>query len=230
MKPLILINFKLYPEAVGQKAVSLAKKIAKAAKARDKQRKKGKQRKQYQIAIAPPLLELEHVCKAVSIPVFAQHLDPNEYGAHTGSITAQEVKKLGAVGTLLNHSEHKLPWKELKKAVAACKKHKLITLICASSLHEAKRIAALKPDYIGYEPAELIGGKVSVTSTKSGVIKKAVEAVRKISPKTKVVCGAGVHSSEDMQKALQLGTHGILIGHAVSQSRNPEKVLKGILA
>ncbi len=217
MRPLILINFKLYPEAAGQKAVSLARKLAKVKS------------KRYQIAVAPSLLELEHVCRSVNIPVFAQHIDPDEYGAHTGSISAKEAKKLGVAGTLLNHSEHKLAWAQLKKSVAACKRYKLIALVCASSLHEAKKIAALRPDYIGYEPPELVGGKVSVTSAKAGVIQRAVQEIKKISAKTKVVCGAGVHSSKDIQKALELGAGGILIGHAVSKAKKPEKVLKGIL-
>ncbi len=217
MKPLILINFKLYPESVGKKAVTLAKKIANV-----------KSRK-YQIAIAPPLLELEHVRSSVNIPVFAQHLDPDEYGAHTGSISAKEAKRLGVAGTLLNHSEHKLAWAQLKKSVAACKRYKLIALVCASSLHEAKKIAALRPDYIGYEPPELVGGKVSVTQAKPRVIKRAVDAVKKISHNTKIVCGAGVHSHQDLEKALQLGAEGILIGHAVSRARKPEKALREIV-
>ena len=102
-------------------------------------------------------------------------------------------------------------------------------MICASSLAEATEIAKLKPDYLAYEPIELIGGEVSVTKAKPVIIAKAVEVVKKISPKTKVLCGAGVHSREDIQKALQLGTKGVLIGHVVPKAKDPAKFLKEML-
>lgn len=212
-KPLILINFKLYPEAVGRKAVKLAKEIASV-----------KSRK-YTLAIAPSLLELEHVCNSAKIPVFAQHVDP-EGGAHTGSISAKEAKKLGAAGTMLNHSEHKIPFSVLKRTIQVCRKQKLITVVCASSLGEVRKVSSLHPDYLAYEPPELIGGNVSVTRAKAEIVVQAVKAVRKLSPATKVLCGAGIHNSKDIAKALALGTEGVLIGHAVPKSIHPQKFLE----
>ena len=214
MKPLILINFKTYLEATGKKAVLLAQKIAAV------------QSKKYQLAIAPPTLELEHVCKAVNIKVFAQHLDSDDYGAHTGEITAKDVKKLGATGTLLNHSERKLAFPILQKTVQECQKDKLQVIICASSLQEIKKMVRLKPTYIAYEPAALIGGEKSVTSSKPEIIKQAVQLVSRMSPDTKVLCGAGVHSREDILAAIQLGAAGVLIGHAVPKAKDPKKFLE----
>lgn len=161
--------------------------------------------------------------------VYSQHTDLAGLGAYTGKISAEELKKIGVRGTLLNHSERKVPFPILKKIAADCKKQKLITVVCASSLGETIRIAKLKPDYLAYEPTELIGGEVSVTKAKPEIIVKAVEVIKKISPKTKVLCGAGVHSREDIQKALQLGTKGVLIGHVVPKAKNPAKFLKEML-
>jgi len=217
MKPLILLNFKTYPEAVGKKALLLAKKLEKVKK------------KRYDIVIAPSLPTLEEVAERTSLTVFSQHTDLAGLGAYTGKISAQELKKIGVKGTLLNHSERKIPFRILKKIVADCKKHKLITVVCASSLEETKQVAKLAPAYLAYEPPELIGGNVSVTKAKPEIISKAVEAVQKISPKTKVLCGAGVQSREDILKALQLGTKGVLIGHAVPKAKDPAKFLKGLL-
>lgn len=217
MKPLILLNFKTYPEAVGKKALLLAKKLEKVKS------------KKYEIIIAPSLPTLEEVAARISLKVYAQHTDLAGLGAFTGKISAQELKKIGVRGTLLNHSERKIPFFLLQKIVADCKKNKLVTIVCASSLSEAKKVAKLKPDYLAYEPPELIGGNVSVTKAKPKIIVKAVELVNKISPKTKVLCGAGVHSREDIQKALKLGTKGMLIGHAVPKAKNPEKFLRELL-
>jgi len=58
---------------------------------------------------------------------------------------------------------------------------------------------------------------------------KAVEAVKKISPKSRVLCGAGVHTKEDIKHALLLGTEGVLIGHAVPKAKDPRKFLEELL-
>ncbi len=217
MKPLILLNFKTYPEAAGKKALVLAKKLEKV------------RAKKYEIVIAPSLPTLEEVTAGTSLTVYSQHTDLAGLGAYTGKIAAQELKGIGVKGTLLNHSERKIPLPILKKIVGECKKHKLITVICASSLEEAKQVAKFTPDYIAYEPPELIGGDISVTKAKPEIIAKAVEVVKKISPKTKVLCGAGVQSRDDILKALQLGAKGVLIGHAVPKSKDPTKFLQELL-
>ncbi len=217
MKPLILINFKTYPEALGRKSVILARKLAKV------------KNEKFTVALAPSILDLEEVAKTVSLPVFAQHADASAEGAHTGSVVVNELKLLGVTGTLLNHSERKIPLTVLRKTVALCKTYRLITAVCASSLAEVKKVAVLKPDYLAYEPPELIGGDVSVTTAKPEIISKAVQLVKKISPHTKVLCGAGVQSGADLRKALELGAQGVLVAHAVVRAKKPEKVLKELL-
>ena len=136
MRPLILLNFKTYKEAAGKNALKLAKKLEKVHTSR------------YQIVIAPSLPTLEEVAAGTSLTVYAQHTDLAGLGAFTGKISAQELKKIGVKGTLLNHSERKIPFSILKKLVADCKKHKLVMVVCASSLEEAKTIATLKPSYL----------------------------------------------------------------------------------
>ncbi len=212
----LLVNFKTYQEAAGTKGIQLAKKIFSV-------KKKG-----WTIAVAPSLLDLEEICKLKGM-VFAQHVDPAEYGAHTGQITPLQLKRLRAIGTILNHSERKLSWKILKQTVSECQKVKLNTVVCASTLAEIKKVASLHPEYIAYEPKELIGGDVSVTSVKPQIIKKAVELAQGISPKIKVLCGAGVHSKADVQKAVELGAVGILIAHAVVKAKEPQKFVEGLL-
>ena len=49
MKPLVLINFKIYKEALGNKALEVAKKLDSIKKNGDK----------YEVAIAPSLLTLK---------------------------------------------------------------------------------------------------------------------------------------------------------------------------
>jgi triosephosphate isomerase (TIM) len=213
MKPFILINFKNYKEALGSRSLPLAKAISKVP------------RNKYQIAIAPSLLNFKEIAKKVSIPVFAQHADPVTSGAATGSVSIEELQQFNAAGIILNHSEHKIPLDLLKKTIKMCKTRKLVTVVCASTLAEAKKIAHFKPNYIAYEPQELIGGKISVTSAKPDIILKVVQAVKG----SKVLCGAGVHSGEDLGQALLLGADGVLIGHSVPQAKDPKKYLQKML-
>jgi len=161
--------------------------------------------------------------------VFAQHADPVGIGAHTGSISLDELKLSGVKGVILNHSEHKIPLAQIQETISLCKQKKMVVVVCSGKLSEMKKIAAFHPEYIAYEPRELIGGDLSVTQAKPDLIVKAVESVREISRHTKVLCGAGIHSKEDLGQALLLGTSGVLIGHAVPKSKNPRKFLESML-
>ena len=213
---LFLLNFKTYKEATGKRGIALARKIFPV-------RKIG-----WTIAVAPALLDLEEICKLPGT-VFAQHVDPEEYGAYTGKITPRQLKKQGVKGTILNHSERRLPWKILKQTVAECHKVRLLTVVCASTLMKVRKVASLHPPYIAYEPKELIGGDLSVTSARPEIIRKAVRVAQQISPATKVLCGAGVHSPKDVQKAIELGAQGVLLAHAVVHAKSPQKLVKELL-
>lgn len=217
MKPLILINFKTYPEASGEKALALAREIA------------GVQKDKYELVVAPSLLMAREVAAQAKVAVFAQHTDPFLSGAYTGHIVVDELQDAGIKGTLLNHAERKIMLPAIKNTIDLCRKKKLKTVVCASSLAEVKKIAVLKPDYLAYEPPELIGGNLSVTKARPEVILKAVELVKSLSPSTKVLCGAGIQSKEDIGQALLLGMEGVLIAHAVVKSKNPGKFLGEML-
>ena len=212
----MLINFKTYGKALGKKGVALARTLA-AVKS-----------KEYDIAVAPSLLTLREIA-SLHIPLFAQHADPVLEGAHTGSIPLRELKEMGVRGVILNHSEQKIALPFLKQTIGLCHKEKLTTIVCASTIEEMKHIAPWKPDYIAYEPAELIGGNISVTNARPGIIKKAADIVQTKSPTSKLLCGAGVHSAEDVRTASRLGCQGVLISHAIVNARKPAEKLRKIL-
>ncbi|MEK6899937.1 MAG: triose-phosphate isomerase, partial [Nanoarchaeota archaeon] len=216
--PLIVLNFKTYSESSGSNALRLAKHIEKVSS------------KRYEIVVAPSLLTMKEIAEKTSLNVYSQHADNTGLGAHTGSIPVEELKLIKVKGTLLNHSERKMPFEALSETVKLCRKYSLKTIICASSLSELAKIAKLQPDHLAYEPPELIGGNISVTNAHPEVLLKASKLLKKISPKTMLLCGAGVHSKEDLHKALELGAKGVLIAHAVVKAKNPERFLKKMLS
>ncbi|MAG15850.1 triose-phosphate isomerase [Candidatus Woesearchaeota archaeon] len=215
--PVIIVNFKTYQQATGKNAVKLAKACEKVAK-----------ESKVEIVAAVQTADISKVANAVKIPVFAQHVDKISYGKNTGFILPESVKKSGASGTLLNHAEHKLDYKILKDTINSCKKLKLTTVVCAANKKEAAVVAKFKPNFIAVEPPELIGKLVSVSKVEPDVVISSIAAIRKVSS-TPVLCGAGVANGEDVKKAIELGTKGVLIATAVTKAKNHEAALKGLV-
>jgi triosephosphate isomerase len=218
MKPLVLVNFKVYPEAIGKKGILLAQKINQIKS------------KKYSLGISPTLLDLVEIAKhrkEKRLLLFAQHSDANDLGAHTGSITLEELKAWKIQGLLINHSENRLNLKQIKVEIEKCKKFKILSVVCASTLKEVKSIVKFKPEYIAYEPPTLIGGNVSVVSADPKVILTAVKLLKDY--KTKLLCGAGIQGRDDLLQAIKLGASGVLIAHAVVQAKDPKKFLEKML-
>lgn len=204
MKPSVVVNFKTYKEATGKNALKLAKICSRF--------------KNVIVCVQPSDF---YLAKIVKIPVFAQHVDLVDYGQFTGFILPEAIKAAGVQGTLLNHSEHRLKFRVLKRLVQRCKKIKLKTIICARTAREVGKYSALKPDFIAIEPPELIGGDISVSTAKPSLISDAVKR-----SKVPVLCGAGIHTRLDVTIALKLGAKGVLVASGVVKANNPANVLK----
>lgn len=215
--PAIVVNFKVYPEVLGKRGWELAKLCAKVAEDTGAS-----------IVIAPPISDLAHVARLVQIPVFGQHVDTAEAGAHTGWLPPEALIEAGAAGTLLNHSERKIPRKNVAALVPRCEKLGLEVVACADDLEEAEALARLGPDYIAIEPPELIGGDVSVTTASPEIVAGAVQRIHAASPSVGVLCGAGVKGRKDVRKALELGTVGVLLASGVVKAKDPEKALRDL--
>lgn len=212
--PLILVNFKVYESSVGANAIALAKLHERIA-----------QKTGANIGIAVSALDLAAVSAAVSIPVFAQHVDGKDFGAATGAIIAGQVKAAGAVGTLLNHSEKRLG-EALGAAITAAKRAGLVTVVCAENAAEAEKFVAFAPDFLAVEPPELIGGDISVTTANPEIIREAVTKVGQIP----LLVGAGVKNGADVAIALELGAVGVLLASGVTRATDPEKVLRDLVS
>jgi triosephosphate isomerase len=212
--PLIIINLKCYEEATGEKALSLAKMCESVSR-----------EYKINIAVAPQFTDIILISKKVNIPVFAQHLDPIKPGAFTGHVSALALKESGVVGTLINHSERKLDLDKIRECVQKTKEYGLISVCCSANVNESIEIAKFNPDFIAYEPPELIGSGISVSQTKPEVVTETVNKVKNVNPNIKVLCGAGITKGEDVKKALELGTVGVLLASGVVKAANPKDVL-----
>ena len=216
--PLLLVNFKAYPEALGAKAVALARICADVAEDTGRS-----------LAVAPSAFDLALVAKSVRLPVFAQHLDPQETGKSTGWLPPEAALAAGAVGTIVNHSERKVAWEEMRDVIPRCQKLGLQVIACADDLAEAETLAKLSPEFIAIEPPELIGGDVSVTTAKPEIVSSAVNRIHAVDSHVGVLCGAGVKTHKDVRRALELGTVGVLLASGVVKAKDPPKALRDLV-
>jgi triosephosphate isomerase len=218
-KLVVIVNFKVYPETIGKKAVKLAKICEKVAIETGAD-----------IRIAVAATDICEVSKEVTIPVYAEHVDEYPLGKHTGAILPEMIKTVGAHGTLLNHSEHKVPLKKLEESIKRSRSLGLETVACADSVKEEREILEFKhkPDFIAIEPPELIGGDISVSTAKPELITKSVHEAKE-KRGVKLLVGAGIKTLEDVKTAIQLGADGILIASGIDLAKDPEKALSEII-
>jgi len=142
------------------------------------------------------------------IKVFSQRLDVGE------EITGD--------GSLLNHSDYRIPASKIARIVGENRKRKII--LCVRDLREARMYKKLKPWAIALEDEKLIGSGKSITEYRSDSVREFARLLK--GGRVRAFCGAGIHSAEDVRMARRLGCRGVLISSAVAKSRDGEKVLR----
>jgi len=210
---MIFLNFKTYQESSGSKALSLVSIIEDVALST-------------QIKIIPvvQVIDLKEISASTKLEVWVQKIDPVSYGANTGSVLPEEVVGSGARGTFLNHSENKISdLNLLSETVKKAKEVDLKTLVFCSSLEELEKNKSLNPDFLAYEPPELIGGTISVASAQPEIIARAATVAKDAG--VPLIIGAGINSREDVKKCLELGAVGVALSSAVIKSPNPRGIL-----
>ena len=202
--PLIIINFKNYPEIFGKNAVKLARIAEKVAN-----------ETKVNVAVSPPQASIAVVSQSVEIPVLCQHLDEAPAGAATGFFIPEMAKSFGASGSLLNHSEHRLSQKSVTQLITRLRKLQMTSVVCAQTPREVGLIAKFDPDYVAIEPPELIGSGKAVSKQKPSVITRSVTAKSRYDNSTRLICGAGITNKSDVSIASRLGAEGVLVASSI---------------
>ena len=197
---MIFLNFKTYESGTGEKALSMSKIVEEVSRSTG-----------VKIIPAVQALDIKEITSNVSIEVWSQKIDAVTFGAHTG--------------TLLNHSENRfLDFETLSIAHDRAKEVGLKTLIFAKDIEELEKISSLHPDFISYEPPELIGSKdASVATAKPEIISSAATMSKNAG--IPLIVGAGVHSSQDVKKCLELGAIGVAVASDIMNAIDPRSEL-----
>jgi len=230
---MIRVNFKIYKQTFGNKALALAEICQKASE----------QTGVKIIPICSPL-NLKEIKQKVGGEVWLQHVDPVFEGQHTGWLSPLAAIAAGADGVLINHSEHKLAPGKIAQLLSHLKKDRWLSewkkkfnnidnlvekikrfqlMVCFKTKGQTRWVRRLKPrpDFAAYETADLIAGKISVTEAKADVVAR----VRQLLPDNDLVIGAGISKAADVKKALKLGAVGVLVSSDIVCATNPEKEL-----
>lgn len=210
---MIFVNFKVYEEGSGEHALKLSYAIQEASL-------------ETSVPMIPVVqaVDLQSIVKAVTIPVWVQSIDPVDYGPSTGSFPASEAKALGAQGVFLNHSEKKLTKEVLHASVTHAKDAGLEVLIFAADTAELSDVLALKPDYVSYEPPDLVGSTTtSVSEGRADVIDEAVRLCHEAN--IPLIVGAGIRTRADVSVAFHKGAKGVAVAKSVVTSNEPKNML-----
>ncbi|PYB68874.1 triose-phosphate isomerase [Thermoplasma sp. Kam2015] len=209
-----IVNLKAYKEATGNNFRQFLDKFQMDTRGFD-------------LIFAPSLVDMFHASSYGRFRFFSQHVDPEPYGAFTGHIPMELLIDIGISGSLLNHSERRLSRETIQQTLEKAKHLDFEIVLCVENADEALYFKKFEPDFIAYEPKELIGGNISVSSAKPEIIGEIVKMYESTS--TSVLVGAGIKTGEDVRRSIDLGANGILIASGVVKSQDPAKSLNSLI-
>ena len=190
---MIVVNFKTYEQAMGEKAVQLAKICKLVADETG-----------IRIIAAPQLADIP-ACVATGIECWTQKYEP---------------RAKGNTGTLLNHSDHRIDRPTLDRTLLELAGIEIC--VCAAGAKEAINLSDAGVDYVAFEPPDLIGNREkSVSSERPEDIQHLVSSIQ-----VPVLVGAGVHNTEDVKIALEMGAKGVLVATDIVLAEDPLKQLQ----
>ena len=141
---------------------------------------------------APQAADIYRIQDQISLPIFAQHIDPITPGGHTGSNLIETLIEAGISGSLINHSENRMKLADIDEVIQLCKQNDIESCVCTNNIATSKAIATFSPDAVAVEPPELIGTGIPVSQAQPEVVEDSVKGVKSINKKIKVLCGAGI--------------------------------------
>lgn len=217
--PIVILNYKTYLESSGENALELARALKSAS-----------EESGITMVAAPQAADIYRVYDQISLPIFAQHIDPITPGGHTGSNLIETLIEVGINGSLINHSENRMKLADIDEVIQLCKQHNIESCVCTNNIATSKAIATFNPDAVAVEPPELIGSGIPVSQAQPEVVEDSVKGVKSINKKIKVLCGAGISTGEDMKAALDLGADGVLLASGIVKAENPKKALLDLVS
>jgi len=219
-KYFLIINFKNYEEGIGKNAENVVELIEGFSE-------KFKSLNLEVFVVINPV-DVFRIALKTKIKVFSV-AEPMSYGRNTGFVIPEALKQNKCSGLLINHSEHRISFQGIKFLIEVSKKLRMLSLVCIPDTRNLTKILHLNPDFVALEPPQLIEGDVSVSNAKPQLIEQAVRIFKKNNKKSVLLCGAGVKNKDDVKKALELGTNGVLVASGLLKAKDKKRELLNLL-
>ena len=217
--PIVILNYKTYLESSGENALELARALKSAS-----------EESGITMVAAPQAADIYRIQDQISLPIFAQHIDPITSGGHTGSNLIETLIEAGISGSLINHSENRMKLADIDEVIQLCKQNDIESCVCTNNIATSKAIATFSTDAVAVEPPELIGTGIPVSQAQPEVVEDSVKGVKSINKKIKVLCGAGISTGDDMKAAMDLGADGVLLASGIVKAENPKEALLDLVS
>lgn len=217
--PIVILNYKTYLESSGENALELVRALKSAS-----------EESGITMVAAPQAADIYRIQDQISLPIFAQHIDPITPGGHTGSNLIETLIEAGISGSLINHSENRMKLADIDEVIQLCKQNDIESCVCTNNIATSKAIATFSPDAVAVEPPELIGTGIPVSQAQPEVVEDSVKGVKSINKKIKVLCGAGISTGDDMKAAMDLGADGVLLASGIVKAENPKEALLDLVS
>ena len=217
--PIVILNYKTYLESSGENALELARALKSAS-----------EESGITMVAAPQAADIYRIQDQISLPIFAQHIDPITPGGHTGSNLIETLIEAGISGSLINHSGNRMKLADIDEVIQLCKQNDIESCVCTNNIATSKAIATFSPDAVAVEPPELIGTGIPVSQAQPEVVEDSVKGVKSINKKIKVLCGAGISTGDDMKAAMDLGADGVLLASGIVKAENPKEALLDLVS
>ena len=217
--PIVILNYKTYLESSGENALELARALKSAS-----------EESGITMVAAPQAADIYRIQDQISLPIFAQHIDPITPGGHTGSNLIETLIEAGISGSLINHSENRMKLADIDEVIQLCKQNDIESCVCTNNIATSKAIATFSPDAVAVEPPELIGTGIPVSQAQPEVVEDSDKGVKSINKKIKVLWGAGISTGDDMKAAMDLGADGVLLASGIVKAENPKEALLDLVS
>ena len=213
---MIILNLKNYPESSGDNAIRLLSALELLSS----------DVKKY-VSIAPSVIDLVTLkIRFPNLDIVSQSVENLEKGNTTGWVGIEQLKSNGIKFSLYNHSEHRVWSDEILENIESIQGKGIDLIVCCEKLEEAETILKAKPFAIAYEPKDLIGSDVSVT-TRPEVVSDFLDLVK---TNTTALIGAGIQGRSDIEKGLELGAEGFIVSSSFVKASDPKQFVEELVA
>ncbi len=208
---MIIFNLKTYAESTGKNAQNIVEMLenltSEGKVAGDK------------FTVAPSVLDIGHLRKQFrNINIMSQNVSAKSPGSNTGWITPENLLGNEITFSLYNHSENRVLGSSFVEDIRNIQSRGIKLIVCVENLDEAALALEAEAFGIAYEPKELIGSGVSVTTKPDEVI----AFLNLVKGRTMPFVGAGVSTGEDVLKCKELGAEGIILASAFVKAQDKE--------